>query len=235
MVDQRDLEACTALGYVLIRRGNPEWYWSAPLLPSDLISLSRCISRFRLDLFWGWSDRYAEEVSAFGIPDAMVDEFREWCGSGHRADGSPWAVFSNPAAARKFAVRFHLPMDDFWLIGVGWPNVQGGKALPNLLVVRERADTVWHAPVPELDRTGIVLGYDVVGVEGGDFSHSWLCSNLQVDMNEMYGIRPNTYGLIDTYEDARRINDWIDEDEMQGFRAEPEPYSTWLLVSYPLV
>jgi hypothetical protein len=53
-------------------------------------------------------------------------------------------------------------------------------------------------------------------------------------MHDLYGIRPNPYGLIDTFTDAKKVHDWIAEDNLQGTRAEPEPYAPWLLVSYPL-
>lgn len=67
-----------------------------------------------------------------------------------------------------------------------------------------------------------------------DFGDSWLCSNLQHEMYKLFGIRPNQYGLMNSAEDARKIYDWIAEDEMQGRRAEPEPYYFWLLMSYAL-
>ena len=50
-------------------------------------------------------------------------------------------------------------------------------------------------------------------------------------MNELFGIRPNPYGLIDTYEDAKKVADWIAEDKHRG---EPLPYYPWLIVQYPL-
>jgi hypothetical protein len=53
-------------------------------------------------------------------------------------------------------------------------------------------------------------------------------------MHELFGIRPNQYGLISTYDEAKKVHDWIAEDNMQGTRAEPYPYDAWLLVSYPL-
>jgi len=40
--------------------------------------------------------------------------------------------------------------------------------------------------------------------------------------------------VLDSYTDAKQINDWIAEDEGKGTRAEPEPYDFWLVLSYPL-
>jgi hypothetical protein len=54
-------------------------------------------------------------------------------------------------------------------------------------------------------------------------------------MVNLYNIRPNSSGLIDSYDDAKKVYVWIAEDHMQGHRAEPEPYDIWLLISYPLM
>ena len=40
--------------------------------------------------------------------------------------------------------------------------------------------------------------------------------------------------MIDSYEYAKKIYDWIAEDEQKGTRAEPEPYDFWLLTSYSI-
>ncbi len=85
-----------------------------------------------------------------------------------------------------------------------------------------------------VDPSGTPLGYDVVSYSYSDFAHSWLCSGLEHDMHKLFGIRTNALGLLDSFADAKQINDWIAEDEGQGRRAEPEAYDFWLLLSYPL-
>lgn len=82
---------------------------------------------------------------------------------------------------------------------------------------------------------GTPIGYDILSYGGyRDFGHSWLCSGLEKDMHELFGIRANELGLLATYDDARKVYEWIAEDECKGIRAEPEPYDMWLLLSYPL-
>lgn len=49
-------------------------------------------------------------------------------------------------------------------------------------------------------------------------------------MHQLHGLRPNPYGLIDTYEDAQTVTEWIAEHKEQ---AEPLPYYPWLIVEYP--
>jgi hypothetical protein len=85
-----------------------------------------------------------------------------------------------------------------------------------------------------METSGEVLGFEVISFEYGDFSHTWLCSRLDAEMNQLFGIRPNQYGLLNEYDEAKKIYEWIAEDEMMGTRAEPVPYSFWLLVSHSL-
>jgi hypothetical protein len=87
-----------------------------------------------------------------------------------------------------------------------------------------------HEPLPT---GGNILGFEVTSFHFGH-GHSWLCSGLERDMHELFGIRPNSYGLIDSYEEAKKAYQWIAEDKLQGTRAEPEPYYPWLIVQYPL-
>lgn len=88
-----------------------------------------------------------------------------------------------------------------------------------------------HLPVSP---DGIILGFDVTGFEYHDLSCSWFCTYIHRDMYELYQIKSNSYGLLDDYEDAKKVYEWIAEDEMKGTRAEPIPYDFWLLVSHPL-
>ena len=43
------------------------------------------------------------------------------------------------------------------------------------------------------------------------------------------GIRPNAHGLIETYEDALRVDAWMQEHPE---KAEPGPYYPWLIARY---
>jgi hypothetical protein len=85
-----------------------------------------------------------------------------------------------------------------------------------------------------LPQRGNALGFEIVSYVYSGFSHSWLCGGIERDMNQLFNIRPNEYGLINSYDEAKEVYEWIAEDKLQGTRAEPEPYHPWLLVQYPL-
>ena len=88
-----------------------------------------------------------------------------------------------------------------------------------------------HLPLAE---GGTILGFEVVSFAYSHFGHSWICSGLQLEMDDLFGVRPGQFGLIETREAAQQVYEWIAEDHQQGHRGEPEPYHYWLLVSYPL-
>jgi hypothetical protein len=144
------------------------------------------------------------------------------------------SMFHSTDGARRFVAYFLPEVANLYLIGVGlhheletarWgiPDTQETHGVT--------ARISQHLPL-EVD--GTMLGFEVVSYAYHDFGHSWLCGGLEREMHDLYGIRPNPYGLIDTFTDAKKVHDWIAEDNLQGTRAEPEPYAPWLLVSYPL-
>lgn len=141
-------------------------------------------------------------------------------------------MFSSPLFAQRFIKRFLKNTDDLHLIGIGlaielfdeWDYEQEYK---------NGVTKTLESKIP-LETGGVLLGFEIVGRFHYDFLHSWLCSGIHKDMDELFDIQVNARGLIDSYQDAKKVHDWIAEDEMQGGRSEPEPYVPWLFVSYPL-
>ena len=231
-----DLDEYYSGGYFLIRASHPGWeQLKTDLMPDKLISLSTCISP-RLGIYWGWKPGDKNAALEFGIPKNKLEDFILWCNEEGLTKVEHPAMFNSLEAARHFIEQFLPDTSDLYMIGVGLPKdieavdwredySEGG--VPYGIEKRIRQ----HIAVEE---GGTVLGFEVVSFGYNDFGHSWLCSGLYRDMHDLFGIRPNNYGLINTAEEARKVYDWIAEDEMRGTRAEPEPYDFWLLVSYPL-
>jgi hypothetical protein len=222
-------------GYVLLRANDPGWeQLKDGLLPDRLISLATCICP-HLQIYWGWIPGNPEIALKFGVPQARLDEFLTWCKGDYQTSMDYVSMFYSTEAAREFVRRFLPDTSDLHLIGVG--------------LHRDVEITNWHPYAADEPTVGIQvrlgqqltmepdgkpLGYEVVSFAYHDFGHSWLCNQLHKEMHALFGIRPNGYGLIESEDDARKVSDWIAEDEMKGTRAEPETYSYWLLVSYPL-
>src|SRR5579859_724327 len=225
-------------GYFLIQAGNPGWeQLKTELLPEKLISLAPCISQ-RLDISWGWNPERKMAALQFGVREASWDEFMTWCGQEYRVDMDRWSMFYSPDAARRIAKRFVGELADLHLIGVG--------------LSLELEESNWREPAPDpevygevygiekrieqrlpLVEAGQPLGFEVVSFELGDFGHSWLCRYFHFEMHHLFGIQPGQYGLLRSEQDARRVYEWIEEDE-SGQRSEHMPHDYWLLVEYPL-
>ena len=84
-----------------------------------------------------------------------------------------------------------------------------------------------HLP---LEARGILQGFKVVSYEYG-LEHSWLCNSLEGDVNEQFGIAPNGRGLLDTFEEAATVAEYVNRDDVA---AEPGLWLPWLVVQYPI-
>ncbi len=234
-MEQPDLTQFVSGGYFLIRASHPtkEGIFLKQV-PETLLSLSTCISRNRLAVHWGWIPGDEEAALNFGIPSSQLEEFLHWCTSEYASDLSIWSMFHSVAAAQRFVQRFSLDKTGLYLIGVGLPKqlvAKWNEDEPN----EEGVDSQIKQGV-SLEEAGKSLGFEVASYGYRDFSHSWLCSGLDTDMYDKFGIKPGHLGLIQSETDAKRILDWMLDDVPDGEtqRGEPEPYYYWLLMSYSL-
>jgi hypothetical protein len=76
---------------------------------------------------------------------------------------------------------------------------------------------------------GRVLGFEPV-VFDHSLSCSWLCNSLDTTVAEHLGIRPNSCGMIDQFDDACRCVEYISRDEVG---AEPGLWLPWLIIEHP--
>jgi len=216
-------------GYVLLRADHPGWeQLKDGLLPDRLVSLSAHICP-HLQIYWGWVPGNRDAAIRFGIPEERWDAFREWCKRPLTLDAM--SAFETIESARDFIQQFLPDVENLYLIGAAYPK---SLAEVDIEATHQEGKTTSLERRILLESGGEPLGFEVVSFAHNDFGCSWLCNYLHKDMHELFSIRPNGYGLIEREDDARKVSEWIAEDEMKGTRAEPEPYDYWLLVSYPL-
>lgn len=95
-------------------------------------------------------------------------------------------------------------------------------------------DGVYEAVIKRegLDRTGRILGYDILGHEdyGGGFC-SWFCNSLEETAAEMLGIRPDHNGLLSTRTDAAACAAYASDPDTH---AEPASWNAWIVVDYAM-
>lgn len=238
-MDQVDLSKFYSGGYFLVLAENPGmppgWgHFEPDLVPEMVISLSGCMLLV-VDAAWELFPLNDLKVLDLGESLEKKDALHEWCKPDNALGYDPQScLFYEPAAARRFADQFLPNRDKLFLIGVGlphhlqiehWPEPKDGKMAGTEKRIRAQL---------AMESGGEPLGFEVLSFGNGYLGHSWLCSSLHTRMNELFGILPNRYGLINSQSDAQKVYDWVAEDNMQGHRGEPEPYDYWLLASYPL-
>lgn len=191
-------------GYFLLRADKPNWpQLQTDLLPQKIISLSRHICP-RLEVYWGWTPGNPEAALKFGIPETKLNDFLAWCQSGYQNDLDVSSMFYSPEAARRFIKQFDLNTDDLYLIGAGLPKEVEEKNWRE--ESNERIEGVEKQIEQHfvLETGGTLLGFDVTSYAHHDFECSWFCNYLHQDIFSLYGIRPNQYGLLETYDEAKR-------------------------------
>jgi len=241
-----DLHDYTAGGYFITKIAQRDENRSPDLLPEQLFSLSSHINTSMVSVYWGWDlDKHRLEALVFGIPAEKLPDLTTWSRTTHEIETGFPDVFYSIDAARKFIKEFLPVRDNLALISAALPNPLVGTFLnenkqrtyyPKEGIFKETLYGVNYvlSEHKSLPSSGEILGFEVVS----HYAHlgcSWLCSSMERDMHREFGIRPGKYGLIETFEEANKVYEWILEGTAKGEqRAEPEPYYPWLIVRYPL-
>ena len=230
-----DLDDFVLAGYTLIREHDrPSWIKSE-LVPRQVVSISPHIGKpFRT--VWGWSisEDFTEDLVEFGIPAKKHKAFYQWFRNGYSDDPGAVDTISSRNFAYDLAVKFVENINVLHLIGVALPTEHAEKYWTKAedfdyvkglyrVISQRRA-------VP---KEGVALGFDIVGISHGGFECSWFCSYAEQRVFVDTGIKPGEYGLIQNYEDALKVDEWVNDDVNQEF-VDPIPFFPWLLVEYPL-
>lgn len=232
-------------GYFLVKSVERHEWFDPDLLPERILSLSGCIcTSFEVD--WAWGEQWRHEPIAFGVPEDKLDALTDrWNNTKLHDDFDVPNVFYRLSTARSIAADFLPDKNHLHLIGIALHKhmVEGFLTVcrqPIYDPVQQRHEEIESAVNimlrrgEALQRPEHVLGYEILSCSMGSIGHSWLCSGLDREMHQLFGIRPNQHGLIDSPDEAMQVYNWIAEDEQRGHRAEPEPYYPWLLVDYAL-
>lgn len=230
-------------GFFLVRAGKTDLF-EDNLLPPKVITLSPCIGG-TFDSVWTWGSldeglpyiNTRERVEAFGINLEQWDEIKTWCSTQQELEYLDiYGVFTTISSAREFINKFLADTTDLHLLEIGLPRELATADWFKRTQVNGESfgiDKLISQKIP-LSTDSEILGFEVLSYDYHNLGHTWLCSYLHRDMHKLYGIKPNQYGLIDDYNDAKKVYEWIAEDDMKGRRAEPEPYDFWLVISHPL-
>lgn len=228
-----DLNDYYSGGYFLIRADKPDWNeLNTDLLPPKLISLSSHMCP-KLCVYWGGTPGDKNAALDFGIPESKLDEFLAWCAGEYHTDLDVFSMFHSTEAAHRFIDRFLPDHENLYLIGAGLHHdleAANWRAVSDVEPEGVEKRIEQHL---SMETGGVVLGFDIVGYSHHEFDCSWLCTYVHRYIYEQFGIRPNQYGLIDTFKETKTILAWM-EDEDNKMKVEPILFDFWLLVAYPL-
>ena len=223
-------------GFFLIRAiDTPDGLDDDDLLPEKIISLSTCFCP-RFQIHWNMKLTNADSCIEFGVSEAKIKQFEKWCNDHWFKGIEIGGMFNSIVLTREFVDEFIPDTTNLYLIEVGLHEYLGKNNWREQIPVdssKVGVDLRIQHKLP-MSTGGTVLGFEVVSYLYHDFSHSWLCNYIHRDMYELYNIKPNEFGFIDNFDDAKKTYEWIEEDK-RGRRGEyREPYDFWLIVSHPL-
>jgi hypothetical protein len=237
------LEPLISAGFLLIKP-SPRPNWHEPsLLPEQIVSASDCLCpRFPGPYAITWSSgpeaSQREGFEAVGLAPETWREAEGWATAQFgRAFGWP-GVFFNLDAARAAQTRFFSRADPVWLVGLGLPE---GSLGPFLSDAGPAPPQPGYSPFgasgyyellerrQPLPPGGRLVGFELLNVEGGQVSHSWLCNHLEKHCADRLGIWPAHFGLLPDLPSARRCLKEITRDDVG---AEPGLWLAWALVRY---
>jgi hypothetical protein len=201
------------------------------ILPDQLLTMSRCFTNVVRDIVQLQFNDYdnvrqsvADEAREFGIPQTQIPELVSWAKMQHNTN---YHVYSEVGPAIELRQRF-ITDPSAHVVGIGLhtslihsfgsqlvKDVNRGIGL--LEIVNE------NRPLAE---GGKALGFEPLGFEATSF-HSWLCHRAPDEAYKRFGIRPNQLGLIESFDDARQVNEYLLETG-----AEPAIWEPWLLLDY---
>lgn len=213
-------------GFFLIREmpiqdGWPHWVGEG-ILSDIVLSLSECVCT-KEHIIWEHLLDADVLASDFGIDESERKELIEWTGVDNM---ERWSLLPTLKIARYFIEQYVPDTEDLLLVEIGLPHElennfheeRGESGLRNRILR--------HLPMTE---NGTIIGYEIVSSTGG-LGHSLLCNRVEPDLRDKFHIRLNQYSLIDSFDEAVKVYEWIEPHN----RPEPEPYDFWVLVVHPL-
>jgi len=227
-------------GYYLVEGVNRPEY-SATFLPLTIWSISSCISPNYPDI-WAlpWTSYQDEKRLAFqtrlGLANTEFKEMQAWVNTAFNEDQFGWPnVWLNLDDAQEYYRCYLQAIPQMKLLAIGIPASyldqclkaaqpdagMGQTGLYLLLLKPQKLSEFSNADARR---------FELLNVEHGYVSHSFLCNHLEADYQKMK-LTFNEYGLLADYDDARQAEEFTN---LETTPAEPGPWFPWLIVEYPL-
>ena len=225
-----DMKDYVSGGYYVVKAiRRPEGV--SEILPDTLITISDCFTSVISDIIQLQWDKYeevveaiGEEAAAFGISQDQLPELIHWAKAQNNTN---YVVYEDVRSPVELLSRF-IKDTSAHVVGIGLHSSllssfqsQLTKDVNNGFGLAEVVND--HKPLAPRGRP---LGYEPLGFTATKF-HSWLCHYTPDEAFRRFEIRPNQLGLIDEFEQARQVTEYLVETG-----AEPAIWEPWLLLDY---
>lgn len=232
-----------AAGYLLLRPMPRPSYMAQSLLPSEIVSASECICpQFPDTSAIGWvkasEEARFEALDAVGLPAERRNDARAWATDAFGvAFGWP-GVFFTASGALEARRRFFGDESKLKVVGLGLPRrwvdefIAVASPPPPAPGFAPQGESGYLQTVKRLATLAAGsqrLGFELLNVEVGQVSHSWLCNGLETHCANTLDVRPGANGLIETLESAERCRSEVAREEVG---AEPGLWLPWRLAEY---
>ncbi|UCD78624.1 MAG: hypothetical protein JSW26_24985 [Desulfobacterales bacterium] len=239
---EKQLSEFVSAGFLVTREVDRPSYVSAELLPARIVSASGCIARFAPNTWCiEWTrdtrERRIEDARAFGLEFQDLQEIIAWTTS-RFGKSIRWPnvitdlntskdlvsrFFSHLSNVKVLELCLHRSMSQDFCQEAEPPPPKPGFA-PNGRQGVQEVILKEKPPIP----TGRILGFELL-VFDFSLSCSWLCNGLETQVEQDLGIKPNQYGLIDSFDKAFRCVEYISRDDVG---AEPGLWLPWLIIDH---
>jgi hypothetical protein len=216
-------------------------YRKSEFLPSAIVTVSNCVTetlpdQWAIDWISATQEQRKEAAFKCGIDASDLKRFIMWTTERVNREeiGINNVIFSK-TAAEDLLSTFVFDRTDWRLLALGLRKENLEEFLSSLEPTYQGPrtfgvhDAICRREAP--DPAGEIIGYDVLGMNGYNEFHSWLCNLLEERVAAEFGIRPDANGLLATYLEAKACVEYIHRPTTG---AEPVAWFPWAVISYPI-
>lgn len=237
-----DTSKFVSAGFLITREVDRPSYADQALIPDRIVSASGCIAKFFLPDTWciDWTNDSETErgngAQYFGLDAEAANELTQWATAEFDSSVRWPNVILDLEVARELVRRFVPSLPDVRIIELALHSslladfIGAAEPPPQQPGFAPFGKQGIHETILEGRgvRGGVVLGAEPL-VFFATLSCSWLCNELETEVANVLGIKPNRYGLIDTWQDAQLAVEHISRDVSD---AEMGIWLPWLLVRH---
>ena len=212
---------------------------SATFLPPTIWSISDCICSIYPNS-WGlpWVTSPDEELlsiqTRLGLTDSEFKDMRDSLHTAFNEERFGWPnVWLNRNDAQEFYRQYLQTIPDIKLLAIGIPATYFDECLKAAEPDPGMGKSGLYAGLLEPQKLADpdhALGFELLNVDAGNISHSFLCNHLEKEYRKME-LSFNEHGLLATYAEATRAEEFTN---LYTTGAEPGPWFPWLIVEHPL-